>query len=74
VIDKLLHYIGQGIYASPIIWAWLNQLMVAALGENFDCMQLVDIDRKKHAKPEIHSWTTPQMGQRTTMCRVNRPM
>jgi hypothetical protein len=37
-IDKLLYSIGQGICASLIIWALLNQLLIVLLGENLDCI------------------------------------
>jgi hypothetical protein len=41
---KLLYGIGQGGCASPIIWALLNQLILAALEEKFGCIRLVTID------------------------------
>jgi hypothetical protein len=42
--DKLLYGIGQGSCSSPIVWALLNQLLLAALGEEFDCISLVSVD------------------------------
>jgi hypothetical protein len=33
--EKLLYGIGQGGCASPILWALINQLLLAALGEKF---------------------------------------
>jgi hypothetical protein len=42
--EKLLHGIGQGSCASPIMWAFINQLLLAALGEKFTCIRLVAID------------------------------
>jgi hypothetical protein len=39
-IEKLLYGIGQKIFASPILWALLNQLILAALEEKFDCIRL----------------------------------
>jgi hypothetical protein len=43
-IDKLLYGIGQGSCASPILWALINQLLLAALDEKFTCIRLVAID------------------------------
>jgi hypothetical protein len=42
--EKLLYEIGQGSYASPIMWELINQLLLAALGEKFTCIRLVAID------------------------------
>jgi hypothetical protein len=42
--DKLLYGIGQGSYASPILWAFINQLLLAELGEKFICIRLVAMD------------------------------
>jgi hypothetical protein len=42
--DKLLYGIGQGRFSSPIVWALLNQLLLMALGEEFDCISLVYVD------------------------------
>jgi hypothetical protein len=42
-IEKMLYGIGQGSFASPILWALLNQLIIAALEEKFDCLMLVAI-------------------------------
>jgi hypothetical protein len=50
-IDKLLYDIGQGRCALPIIWALPNQLLLTALGEKFDCIQLVDIEGAMHTRP-----------------------
>jgi hypothetical protein len=43
-MDKLLYGISQGICSSPIVWALLNQLLLTALGEEFDCISLVSVD------------------------------
>jgi hypothetical protein len=43
-MDKLLYGIGQGSFSSPIMWALLNQLLLKALGEEFDCISLVSVD------------------------------
>jgi hypothetical protein len=43
-MDKLLYGIGQGSCSSPIVWALLNQLLLTALGEEFDCISLVSVD------------------------------
>jgi hypothetical protein len=51
-IEKLLYGIGQGSCASPILWALLNQLILAALEEKFDSIRLVAIDGvEEHARP-----------------------
>jgi hypothetical protein len=42
-----LYGIGQGVCAFPILWALLNQLLLTALGEKFDCIRLVAVDGKK---------------------------
>jgi hypothetical protein len=42
--DKLLYGIGQGSCSSPIVWALLNQLLMTALGEEFDCISLVFVN------------------------------
>jgi hypothetical protein len=43
-LEKLLYVIGQGGCASPIIWALLNQLLLTALGDTFDCIRLIAVD------------------------------
>jgi hypothetical protein len=51
-INKLLHGIGQGSCASHNLWALINQLLLAALGEKFTCIRLVAIDSKEeHIRP-----------------------
>jgi hypothetical protein len=51
-IDKLLYGIGQGSCASPILWALINQLLLAALGKKFTCIRLVAIDGvEEHIRP-----------------------
>jgi hypothetical protein len=51
-IEKFLYGIGHGSCASPILWALLNQLILAALEEKFDCIRLVTIDGvEKHVRP-----------------------
>jgi hypothetical protein len=42
--DKLLYGIGKGSCSSPIVWALLNQLLLTALGGEFDCISLVYVD------------------------------
>jgi hypothetical protein len=37
-MDKLLYGIGQSSCASPILWALLNQLLIAVLGDKFECI------------------------------------
>jgi hypothetical protein len=43
-LEKLMYGIRQGSCSSPIIWSLLNQLLLVALGEEFDCIHLVSID------------------------------
>jgi hypothetical protein len=51
-IGKLLYSIGQGSCASPIIWELLNQIILAALEEKFDCIRLVAVDIvEEHIRP-----------------------
>jgi hypothetical protein len=48
--EKLLYGMGQGSCSSPIIWvlwALLNQLILTALGETFECITLVSVDKSK---------------------------
>jgi hypothetical protein len=50
--QKLLYEISQGSCSSPILWALLNQLILTALGETFDCITLVSVDKsKKSTRP-----------------------
>jgi hypothetical protein len=50
--EKLLYGIRQGGCASPILWALLNQLLLTALREKFDCIRLVSVDGKEeHVRP-----------------------
>jgi hypothetical protein len=49
---KLLYGIGQGSCASPILWALINQLLLAALGEKLTFTRLVAIDgEEEHIRP-----------------------
>jgi hypothetical protein len=51
-IDKLLYGIGQGSCAYPILWALINQLILAALGEKITCIRMVAIDGvEEHIRP-----------------------
>jgi hypothetical protein len=51
-INKLLYGIGQGSCASPILWALINQLLLAALGEKFAYIRLVVIGGvEEHIRP-----------------------
>jgi hypothetical protein len=65
-IDKLLHGIGQGICASPILWALINELLLAALGEKFTCIRLVAIDGV-----EEHIWPGDSFIDDTTTGSTN---
>jgi hypothetical protein len=44
-VEKLLYSIGQGICSSPILWALLNQLILTALEEKYECITLVSVDK-----------------------------
>jgi hypothetical protein len=48
--ESLLHVIGQGSCSSPILWALLNQLILTALGETFEYITLVSVDKSKTSK------------------------
>jgi hypothetical protein len=51
-IEKLLYGIGHGSCTSPILWALLNQLVLTALEQKFDCIRLVAIDGvEEHSRP-----------------------
>jgi hypothetical protein len=51
-LDKLLYGIGQVSCASPILWALMNQLLLTALCEEFECIRLVSEDGKvEHKSP-----------------------
>jgi hypothetical protein len=60
-IETQLYGIGQGSCAPPILWALLNQLILAALEEKFDCIRLVAIDGA-----EKHVWTGDSFVDDTT--------
>jgi hypothetical protein len=50
--EKLLYGIGQGSCASPILWALINQLLLAALGDKFTCIHLLAINgEEEHIRP-----------------------
>jgi hypothetical protein len=51
-LEKLLYGIGQGGCASPILWALLNQLLLTALGNKFNCIRLIAVDGvEEHVRP-----------------------
>jgi hypothetical protein len=70
-LDKLLYGIRQGSCASPILWALLNQLLLTALGEEFECIRLVSVDGKvEHKRPGdsfVDDTTTVTTNDDTTM-------
>jgi hypothetical protein len=45
--EKLLYGIGQGSCRSPILWVFLNQMILTALGESFECITLVSVNKSK---------------------------
>jgi hypothetical protein len=44
-VEKLLYGIGQGSCSSPIMWALLNQMILTALEEKYECITLVAVDK-----------------------------
>jgi hypothetical protein len=54
--EKLLYGIGQGSCILPILWALLNQLILTALGETFEFITLVSIDKSKTSKRPGYSF------------------
>jgi hypothetical protein len=51
-LEKLLYGIGQGGFASQILWALLNQLLITASGDKFDCIRLIAVDGvEEHVRP-----------------------
>jgi hypothetical protein len=63
--EKLLYGIVKGSCASPILWALINQLLLADLGEKCTCIRLVAIDgEEEHIRPgdsfvdDTTTWTT----------------
>jgi hypothetical protein len=42
-LEKLMYHIGQGSCSSSIRWALSNKLILAALGEEFNCIYLISI-------------------------------
>jgi hypothetical protein len=70
-LEKIVYGIGQGGCASPIVWALLNQLLLTALVEKFDCIRLVSIDGvDEHVRPGdsfVDDTTTGMTNDDTTM-------
>jgi hypothetical protein len=70
-LEKLLYGIDQGGCASPILWALLNQLLLTALGEKFDCIRLISVDGvEEHVHPGeafVEDTTTRVTNDETTM-------
>jgi hypothetical protein len=56
IAEKLLYGIGQGSCSSPILWALLNQLILTALGETFECITIVSVDRSKTSTRPMDSF------------------
>jgi hypothetical protein len=74
-LDKLLYGIGQGGCASPILWALLNQLLLTALGNKFDCIRLIEVDGvEEHVRPGdafVENTTTGVINDDTKIDRVD---
>jgi hypothetical protein len=70
-LEKLLYGICQGGCASPILWALLNQLLITALGDKFDCIILIAVDGvEEHEHPGdafVDDTTTGVTNDDTTM-------
>jgi hypothetical protein len=70
-LDKLLYGIGQGSFATPILWALLNQLLLTALGIEFECIRLVsvdgNVDRKRPGDFFVDDTTTGTTNDDTTI-------
>jgi hypothetical protein len=49
-VEKLLYGIGQGSCSSPILWALLNQLILTALEEKYECITLASVDKSTISK------------------------
>jgi hypothetical protein len=51
-LEKLLYVIRQGGCASQILWELINQLLLTALGDKFDCIRLIAVDGvEEHIRP-----------------------
>jgi hypothetical protein len=70
-LEKLLYEIGQGVCASPIVWELLNQLLLTALGDKFNCIGLVVVyieEENVHPGDSfVDDTTTGVMNDDTTM-------
>jgi hypothetical protein len=44
-VERLLYGIGQGRCSSPVLWALLNQVILTALEEKYECITLVSVDK-----------------------------
>jgi hypothetical protein len=42
-IEIIMYGIGEDSCASPIIWALMNQLLMMAIEDKFDCIHLVEV-------------------------------
>jgi hypothetical protein len=49
-VEKKLYGIGQGSCTVPILWALLNQMILTALEETYDCITLVSVDKLTTSK------------------------
>jgi hypothetical protein len=55
-VERLLYWIGQGSCSSPILWALLNQSILKALDEKYDCITLVSEDKLTTSKRPVESF------------------
>jgi hypothetical protein len=49
-VENLLYGIRQGSCSSPILWALLNQLVVMALEEKYNCITLFSVRKMTTSK------------------------
>jgi hypothetical protein len=70
-LEKLLYGISQVGCVSPIMWAFLNQLLLTALGDKFDCIRLIAVEGvEEHVRPGdafVDDTTTGVTNDDTTM-------
>jgi hypothetical protein len=55
-VYKLLYVIVHGSFSSPILWALLNQLIVTAHGEKFECIKVVSVDNSQTDRRPVDSF------------------
>jgi hypothetical protein len=70
-LENILYGIGQGSCASPILWALLKQLLLTALGKEFECIRLVSgygkVEHKRPVDSFVDDTTTETNNDNMTM-------